>query len=121
MNSDMKTNHKSPAQLIAQINVLLAELEASLGAAPSKSAPITSTTTERFTGASGGIKLLLKEGFFATPKTLVEVIKRLSQEGFNYTATVVSVALLRQVRSRSLVRLPSTGAGKEKWAYAIRK
>lgn len=118
----MKTKRRSPQEIISQINALLQELASlPVSAQPKVSNSAPATTEEKFTGPSGGIKLLLKEGFFAAPKTQPEVLVRLRQEGYNYTASVVAVALLRMVRARVMVRLPFPGEGKEKWSYAERK
>lgn len=80
-----------------------------------------SVNKKKPSGPSGGIKLLLSEGFFDEPKTLPEVVARLRQDGFNYVVQVISTALVRMVRAREMVRLPANGAGKEKWVYAARK
>lgn len=121
MESDMKAKPHTPVEIIAKIQELLTDLSVALGDNSSVPSRTTSSSSEKFTGPSGGVRLLLREGFFSTPKTRVETVNRLRQEGFNYTPSVVSVALLRQVRTRELVRLPSTARGKEKWAFAERK
>lgn len=121
MESDMKANPRTPVEIISKIQELLTDLSTALGDNHSVSPRSASSSSEKFTGPSGGVRLLLKDGFFSTPKTRVEIIERLRQEGFNYTPSVVSVALLRQVRTRELVRLPSTAGGKEIWAFAERK
>jgi hypothetical protein len=112
-----KRNH---VQIIAEIQTLLDELSDTLGkgALPAKVNPIKPPV---FKGASGGIRLLISEGFFKQPKTLPQVSDRLRQEGFTYTKQVTSVALLRLVRDRTMVRLPAGGEGKETWIYAERK
>lgn len=113
-------NKRKPAEIIHDIKSLLDELASTYGVEIS-----TSTKTESkpatFSGPSGGIRLLLREGFLKEPKTLPAVCERLRQEGFNYSKQVVSVALLRLVRDRTIVRIPSSGKGKEKWVYAERK
>jgi hypothetical protein len=112
-----------PTEIIQEINSLLSELANSLGGeiVRSASSPLSIKKTSTFSGPSGGIKLLLGENFFKEPKTLPEVCARLRQEGFNYSRQAVSVALLRLVRDRTMVRIPATGDGKEKWVYAERK
>jgi hypothetical protein len=124
MSHDMKTKHRKPVEIIADMQRLIEELALAIGenhVLPSAAVNRTAPKLTRFSGASGGIRLLQAEKFFSTPKTRVEVVKRLHQEGFNYTPSVVSVALLRQVRSRELVRLPSAKEGKERWAFAERR
>ena len=121
MISDMKDKPRNPVDIISQIQGLLSDLSISLGSTPPNTPVLSTRQTENFSGPSGGIRLLVREEFFVTPKTRVEVVERLRQEGFNYPPSVISVALLRQVRSRELVRLPSSGKGKEKWAFAERK
>lgn len=115
----MKRSQRSPQEIKAEINTLLNELVAVTSGEPQRKRP--DVKEEKFIGPAGGIKLLSKDGFFSSPKTQPEVAKRLQQEGYNYPSAAISVALLRAVRSRTLVRLPEKGAGPEKWAYAERK
>jgi hypothetical protein len=119
----MNSKHKNPTQLIQELQALLNELAGSLGQDTSiiTKNTVSSSKAETFSGPSGGIKLLLAEGFFAEPKTLPAVVSRLRQDGFNYATQVISTALVRLVRARAMVRIPVNGEGKERWAYAIRK
>lgn len=111
---------RNPKEIVNEIRVLLGELEIVISAYRGEA--IKMVPKELFSGLSGGIRLLLREGFFREQKTLSKVVERLHQEGFNYPGKAVSVALLRSVRKRFLVRLPSeTKQGKEKWVYAERK
>jgi len=79
-------------------------------------------SSRRYSGPSGGIKLLLQEGFFKDPKAVPEVVAKLREQGFNYPRSTIAVALLRMVRDRTLVRIKAEKPkGKEKWVYAERK
>ena len=117
----MVGKRRKPSEIIAQIHSLLDELATLSGGRVAVQEKRVEEKSEKFTGPSGGIKLLLKEGFFAEPKTLTEVVSRLHQDGFKYVTQVISTALVRLVRARMLVRLPSTGPGKEQWVYTERK
>jgi len=114
---------RETSEIIRAMQNLLTELSSRLGVSANSAAltPVSSTKAASFSGPSGGIRLLLEEGFFKEPKTLPQVYERLRQEGFNYRRQVVSVALLRLVRDRTMVRIPTSGEGKEKWTYAERK
>ncbi|MEK7601354.1 MAG: hypothetical protein AAB480_02380 [Patescibacteria group bacterium] len=115
---------QNPREIIRQIQSLLGELSGVLGHEMTSTASSKGTASQKpvvFSGPSGGIRLLLSEGFFKQPKTLPEVYARVRQEGFNYRQQAVAVALLRLVRDRTMVRLPSDGEGKERWAYSERK
>jgi len=104
-------------QIIKEINDLLDELSS-----VSSKRKIGRKKAESYSGPSGGVRLLIKEGIFSKPQTLPGIVKRLHQEGFNYSRQVISTALLRLVRGRSLTRRPNEDKqGKEKWIYAERK
>lgn len=120
MDGDMKHKRK-PVEIIRDMQSLLNELSAAVDGDTLSSARGAVSKQATFSGPSGGIRLLLREGFFKEPKTLPDVCTRLRQEGFNYRTQVVSVALLRLVRDRTMVRIPASGDGKEKWVYAERK
>jgi len=120
----IRHKHRDISEIVDDLQILLNEL-ATIENAPAgtreKTAPKTKQTFSA-KGPSGGVKMLLHEGFFSEPKTLPEVVARLRQEGFHYVNQVVSTAMIRLVRSREMVRLPADGgSGKEKWAYAERK
>ena len=117
---------RNSQEIIKEINALLQELLAT----PSKrgrskqesSNNKASKSQESYSGPSGGLRLLIKEGFFKAPKMLSEVTNRLHQDGFRYPTKTISVYLLRLVRSRVLVRLPAKNRKKnEMWAYSERK
>ena len=115
----MAKNRKA-IQIIGEIHQLLDELTRHISSdALSRHGLMRK---DRYSGASGGIKMLFEEGFFKETKWLPEVITKLKQEGFNYPHNTVSMALLRSVRQRFLVRLIAEGRkSKEKWVYVIRK
>lgn len=125
MNESVREN---PKEIIKQLHQLLDRLAVALGdVTPTsyRSAPAKKqqSATEKFSTPAGGVRLLLKEGFFSELKTMSEVIERLQHEGFDYrkNSQVISVALLRLVRARDMKRLPIGGEGKERWTYQERK
>jgi len=115
---------KNPADLIAQIRQVLDELERATGVTGMRRAReqkrVQRAAPNDYSGPSGGVQLLLDEGFFKAPKSVAAVEDRLHQEGYHYRQSAVAMALLRAVRRRLLTRLPSNEA-KEKWNYAERK
>lgn len=56
---------------------------------------------------------LREEGFFAKPKSLVEIKNALSEKGRIYDVTTLSTQVIRQVRKRNLGRLKQD----KKWMY----
>jgi hypothetical protein len=70
-------------------------------------------------GATGGIRILVSEGYFDEPKQLPAIIERLKQEGRHYSNATVSMGLLNLVRERVLIRFRDKGD--KKWKYVIRK
>lgn len=115
------------SNLLAQMRELLDELEVISGASSKQSrrreAKAKKVSKRKYRGPSGGVQLLLDEGFFKTPKVMAAVEDRLRQEGYHYRQSAVAMALLRAVRKRLLTRLSSKDAKdvKEKWSYAERK
>ena len=112
-------------EVIKDINILLEELVSSPKSdsikTPQDKLPKKQSDTD-YSGPSGGLRLLIDVGFFKDSKSLPEVIDRLHQEGFKYPLAPIAVALLRLVRKRVLVRLPSKNQnGKKIWVYVERK
>jgi len=116
---------RNSQEIIKEINALLQELSAApskRGRSKQESSNKASKSQENYSGPSGGLRLLIKEGFFKAPKMLSEVTNRLHQDGFRYPTKTISVCLLRLVRSRVLVRLPAKNRKKnEMWVYSERK
>lgn len=119
---------RTPNEIVNDIAILLDELSSMLGGSArgdkrSSSVKVSAKKDgKNYSGASGGIKMLIVNGFFQKPKLLSEVITRLRQEGFNYRRPVIAMALLRAVRNRSLTRLEvENPKNQEKWSYAERK
>jgi len=124
----MVPKKRTPNEIINDIVILLDELSSKFGGSTlsgKRSSLIKVSTKENeknYFGVSGGIKMLIVDGFFQEPKLLSEVITRLRQEGFNYRRPVIAMALLRAVRNRSLTRLEvENPKNQEKWIYAERK
>ncbi|MCH8986584.1 hypothetical protein IIA94_00205 [Patescibacteria group bacterium] len=122
----MNEKNRNAQDIIEKIRALLDELSSS-AFTDAKNRTLHTLTDQSpqkisYSGATGGVKMLLAEGFFREPKALPEVVSHLHQEGFNYSRQVISVALLRFVRSRRLLRRPTENQkGREKWVYAERK
>lgn len=73
---------------------------------------------KKFDGATGGIRLLIEEGFFDEPKLISEVRERLKAEGYHYGDSTIAMGLVALVKQRSLVRFKQEG---QHWGYAVRK
>jgi hypothetical protein len=69
-------------------------------------------------GATGGVRLLVEEGFFDKRRSFAEIKAELEKRGYHYSRQAIQMPLTRLSRvSGSLVSL--TGKGKN--AYAKRK
>ncbi len=114
---------KDPKQLAENIITQVLELAELAGVrTETKSAKIqhdTKGTKKDTSGATGGLRVLVSEGYFDTPKQLPEIIERLKQEGRHYSNATISMGLLNLVRERVLTRFRDKGD--KKWKYVIRK
>ena len=114
---------KDPQKIVEQINALVLELAALAGGHTSND--ITSVKhasgkkRKNMTGATGGIRLLVKEGKLDSPKQLPEISDFLRQEGRHYGSQSISMGLLNLVRERVLTRFRDKGA--KAWKYAVRR
>ena len=68
---------------------------------------------------SSNIEAWIKDGFFASPRTLHAVHHRLHEHGVIARQTSVSGPLLRAVQQRRMKRQKITEDGKEVWAYFV--
>lgn len=113
------------SSILSNLKATVAELEAALSSengTPMPHVKSATPTTESYSGPTGGIKMLLDQAFFKTPQSLGAVLAELRKEGYNYRKEVISTALIRLVRQRTLTRVPSQdSASREKWNYAERK
>ena len=65
----------------------------------------------------GDVLLELKdEGFFDTPRSLVEIKNALAEKGRIYEVTTLSTQVIRQIRKRNLGRIKQD----KKWMYVKR-
>lgn len=115
--------NKDPQKIAAQIMELVSELTVLAGApTATRSAKLhKSSATEKkdMSGATGGIRLLVKEGKLDSPKQLPEIIEFLQQEGRHYSRPTISMGLLNLVRERVLTRFRDKGD--KSWKYVVRK
>lgn len=112
---------KNPQQLFQEISILVAELAELAGIRNKKISLNRSSVSQPKdkSGATGGLRVLVSEGYFDTPKQLPEIIERLKQEGRHYSNATISMGLLNLVRERILTRFRDKGD--KKWKYVIRK
>lgn len=115
---------KDPQKIVEQINLLVSELATLAGVSgikPAAQAKRSSSKGEKDTsGATGGIRLLIDEGKFDSPKQLPEIMEFLKQEGRHYSSQTVSMGLLNlATKERVLTRFRDKG--EKSWKYAIRR
>lgn len=115
--------NKDPKQLAENIIALVLELaELTDSKIKTRTARISrspSGSRKNTSGAIGGLRILVDEGYFDSPKQLPEIIERLKQEGRHYSNATISMGLLNLVRERVLTRFRDKGD--KKWKYVIRK
>lgn len=114
---------KNAQELANQIIELVSELADLAGVKievkPLSKSVETKENGKKYSGATGGVRLLLKEGFFNEPKRLLEVSGQLKMEGRHYPNPSLSMGLLNLVRERKLVRIQEKG--KKTWHYVVRR
>ncbi len=71
-----------------------------------------------FKGLSGGLRLLISDGFFDELRGQKEIYEELRRRGYNYPKNSLPEALLRFLRNRELGRVIGDDS---KWKYSIRK
>lgn len=71
-------------------------------------------------GAKGRVEELVREGFFAEPRTVAEVRSELQRHGWHHASRELSRALIRVVREKKLRRIkePENEGGKLVWRYS---
>ena len=114
---------KNPKELAENIIALVSELaEIAVGKIDTGAARTTSSLRngkKDMSGATGGLRVLVDEGYFDGPRQLPEIIERLKQEGRHYSSAAISMGLLNLVKERVLTRFRDKGD--KKWKYVIRK
>ena len=115
---------KDPKQLAENIIALVSELAEIAGGKVEMSPTVKTTHSpgdrrKDTLGATGGLRVLVGEGYFDSPRQLPGIIERLKQEGRHYSSAAISMALLNLVKERVLTRFRDKGD--KKWEYVIRK
>lgn len=114
---------KDPKQLAENIIALVSEL-AELAGSKIETEAVRTPSSSRDgrkdkSGATGGLRVLVDEGYFDSPRQLPEIIERFKQEGRHYSSAAISMGLLNLVKERVLTRFRDKGD--KKWKYVIRK
>lgn len=79
----------------------------------------TPTVKKEFTGLSGGIRKLIQESFFDTPKSLKQIMDEMRRQMYYYSEPAVNTAVTRDFMKRKglLTRIGKRG----QWKYVLRK
>lgn len=110
---------RAPEQIIKEITSLLGELNDVISGKSIDSRVLDKDlTSSNYSGATGGMRLLIEEGYFDQPRTLQEVMQVMEERGRYYPRPTVAMSLLNLVRERVLVRTKNNG---KKWHYVLRK
>jgi len=110
---------KMTNEIIAQIRVLLDELEGAQVNTTSVPAASVKGTAKKATGCIGAIQDLIDEGFFESQKAISQVVDKLREEGQPYSRELISMNLLNLVKPpRKILRRIREN---EQWQYILRK
>lgn len=86
---------------------------------PSLEAKKTKLITKDYSGLSGGIRLLIKNGFFKSPKSANEIKNELKREGYQNKIAPISKAL--SVNFTKKQKILSRIRDGNIWKYILRK
>ncbi len=101
---------RNSKDIIEEIESLLVELKQSVGIKQQKSAILAKRTGKQglehsqFSGLTGEIYTLVKDGFFKDPKDISEIQKKLRDEGVVKPTTSLMPSLILLVRKKVLGR-----------------
>ncbi|MCB2230671.1 hypothetical protein KQH82_08140 [bacterium] len=114
---------KTVQDIVKDIHKMVDELAGLVEGQGTRRAPAASSRRKadaRSTkGATGGVRLLVADGYFNEPRELSEVVGELKKEGRHYAKSTVSMALLSLTRERLLTRLENKAT--KNWQYVIRR
>lgn len=111
---------KTTNEIIAQIRVLLDELEGAPTKIEANKSAVIKVVAKKATGCVGVIQELINEGFFDEPKTIHQIMEKLKKLGqTSFTEPSVSMNLLNFVKPPKHV-LERDGA-RTKWVYSRKK
>ena len=79
----------------------------------------TPAVEKEFTSLSGGVRKLIHEGFFDTPKSLKEIMDEMRRQMYYYSEPAVNTALTRDFMKGKgiLTRIGKRG----QWKYVLKK
>ena len=73
---------------------------------------------ENFTGLSGGMRLLLSEGFFKEGRSQGDISAELTRQGYHYPKSSLPAVLLGLIQKRAITRIKGSDGN---WRYIERK
>ncbi|MFA6355564.1 MAG: hypothetical protein WCY23_00480 [Candidatus Omnitrophota bacterium] len=116
MNKDAK---QIADQIVTLVNELVELAGGKIRINTKEQQPGLGKKEKDMSGATGGLRILVEEEYFDSPKQLPEIMERLKQEGRHYSNATISMGLLSLVRKRKLIRFRDKGD--KKWKYAKRR
>ncbi len=111
-------NNHELKQKLRTIQTLAAECLVQLNDIPTKTSAKASSVKSVYSGLTGGVHLLVEEGFFSTKKSLSTVREALDQKGYVYSRQAVHEALKSASRPGGLLVVIKDGKFR---LYAERK
>ena len=79
----------------------------------------TTLKTDEFEGLRGGIRLLIKNGFFDKPRKVKDIEGELKREGYHYPIPSISKALSVDLTNKQ--KILNRIHEDEQWHYVLRK
>jgi hypothetical protein len=83
-----------------------------------KSAGQDGDSEDDFKGLTGGLRLLIRDGFFKEGKSQGEILSELQRQGYHYPKSSLPPVLIGMVQKRYLTRLRGPDGN---WRYTERK
>ncbi|MBI3608485.1 MAG: hypothetical protein HY207_11010 [Nitrospirae bacterium] len=111
----MKQADKDLREIISRLE----KLEHAVFGSGRKAASMAPTDTKKYKGATGGIRLLVDEGFFDKKHSFGEICKALEGKGYHYTKQAVQTPLNNLSSSGGGILVALTEKGRK--LYAKRK
>lgn len=76
---------------------------------------------ETYKGLNGGIRLLIKNGFLDSPKSLKKITEELKRLGYHYSKKSISKALLVDFMKKWHILTRVNGRKGKFWKYVVKK
>ena len=115
----MASNEKTLRDILNRLGRLEARVAKLESQREPLSKPMTAAEVQSFGGLSGGVNLILKEGFLNTPKSVDDIQKELERRGYYHSFEAIATLLRRDFMKRRQILTSVEKDGK--WYYVNKK